>query len=852
MSDERFELQKVSATEKDSIARRGYPGGVVYPESYGYGYGQGYDAIDNSAQSEVDFTKILKEIWNSIKRHKWLIIAATVIITFIVYVEVARVRSTYTAFTQIEIRRDNASMSTPLADSDPQNVIIINTKMLMFDSRPLLEAVILENGLDKNPRFLDVAQKRSQIDTIKSIFGIEKQDEHSSDSVPANVAVSAKSAENPLKSGSDPTAENRDLDKFVRILKAGKKIDHLLNTSALKVSFKHADPEIAKTVAAALTNSFIAENLNTKLDKFKSTQDWLNRSTRSVESQVEKAEQDLNRFTQQNGIFSLDESGQDSLTLQKLKRMQDQMGQIQRDLMTKELVYTEVNEGRGMQLPQVASDPRIMAFQAKLDELKRTETQLKSDFGPAHPSVQEIDKQIATVESQLKAGISDLENRIKADYERTKKDNAELEKRLILTQSEALQKDQAAINYSVFKQKLDSAKSLYTDLLQKKNQIDLEAAQQKSNINILRPAELPQSPDGVDPVSAALLGFGGALTLSIGLAFFWDKLDTTIKSTGDVSRYAHMPTLGLIPSITNSPLKQLASIAAEKAKLSITSQSTNGNKAPVSGDFSQRFLRPSDSTRPSGDIPASDPLESGVDRVILFDDRSPVAEAYRVLRTSVLLSSGGNPPKTMLFTSGQPGEGKTTTVINTAISLAHLGASVLIIDADLRKPSTHKGFNINQSHGLSTYLSRDTDLKGLIQKLHIPNLSLLPCGPIPPNPAELISSEKMKDMLKLLTEKYDHILIDSPPLMYVTDPVILSTLVDGVVLVVHGGKSKREVVRLSRQMLDNVGAKVFGAVLNNIKSNKQPYDELGYHRYYSHYGEQERKEERVSDILKGM
>jgi capsular exopolysaccharide synthesis family protein len=847
MSDERFELQKVSPTEKDAIVRRGYTGGVLYPESYGYG--QGYDAIDNSSQDEFDFTKILKEIWGSIKRHKWLIIAATVIVTFIVYVEVSRVRSTYTAFTQIEIRRDNASMAAPLADSDPQNVVTINTKMLMFDSRSLLESVILENGLDKNPRFLDVAQKRSQIDTVKSIFGIGRSEshsaEHSSGSGVNTTTAQVKPTENTSNAAPDPTVENRQLDRYVGILKAGKKVEPMLNTSALKVSFKHTDPEIARIVAAALTKSFIKENLNIKLEKFESTQQWLNRSTRSVEAQVEKAEQDLNNFTRQNGIFSLDESGQDSLTLQKLKRMQDQIGQIQRDLMTKELAYTEVNEGRAMQLPQFASDSRITTLQTKLDDLRRTETQLKNDFGPSHPSVQEIDKQIAKVEEQLNTSVEDLKSRIRADYERTKKDATELDKLLGKTQSEALQKDQAAINYSVLKQKLDSAKALYTDLLQKKNQIDLEAAQQKSNITVLRPAELPQAPDGVDPVSAAMLGFAGAFAASIGLAFLWDKLDTTVKSTGDVSRYAHLPTLGLIPSIANRSLKQLASTVSEKSKLSISNQSNNG-KSPVSGDFSQRFLTP------SGDVAVSDALESGTDRVILFDDRSPVAEAYRVLRTSVLLSSGGNPPKTMLFTSGQPGEGKTTTVINTAISLAHLGASVLIIDADLRKPSTHKGFNINQSHGLSTYLSRDTDLDGLIQKLHIPNLSLLPCGPIPPNPAELISSEKMKDMLKLLMQKYDHILIDSPPLMYVTDPVILSTMVDGVVLVVHGGKSKREVVRLSRQMLDNVGAKVFGAVLNNIKSNRQPYDELGYHRHYSYYGEPQRNEERVSDILKGM
>jgi capsular exopolysaccharide synthesis family protein len=189
-------------------------------------------------------------------------------------------------------------------------------------------------------------------------------------------------------------------------------------------------------------------------------------------------------------------------------------------------------------------------------------------------------------------------------------------------------------------------------------------------------------------------------------------------------------------------------------------------------------------------------------------------------------------------TSGQPGEGKTTTVINTAISLAQLGASVLVVDGDLRRPSAHKMFEISQSQGLSTYLSREIELEPLIQKLQIPNLSLLPCGPVPPNPAELISSEKMKTMVRELRSKYDHILIDSPPLMNVTDPVILSTLVDGVILVVHGGRSSRQVVQRTRQELTSVGAKIFGVVLNNVDMRREGYDSYYYYsRYYGRYGD---------------
>jgi capsular exopolysaccharide synthesis family protein len=222
------------------------------------------------------------------------------------------------------------------------------------------------------------------------------------------------------------------------------------------------------------------------------------------------------------------------------------------------------------------------------------------------------------------------------------------------------------------------------------------------------------------------------------------------------------------------------------------------------------------------------------DKLVLLDSRSSVAEAYRVLRTSVLLSSVDRPPKTILITSGQPGEGKTTTVVNTAISLAQLGAKVLIVDCDLRKPAVHKVLGLGNQRGLTTLFSSGTPIERVIQKLTIANVSVLPSGPIPPNPSEMISSAKLKRMLRALEETYDHIIIDSPPLLRVTDPVILSTMVDGVVLVVHGGKSTREVVRRTRQELSLAGARIFGVVLNNVEPGHGAYEDH-YYEAYSDY-----------------
>ena len=203
--------------------------------------------------------------------------------------------------------------------------------------------------------------------------------------------------------------------------------------------------------------------------------------------------------------------------------------------------------------------------------------------------------------------------------------------------------------------------------------------------------------------------------------------------------------------------------------------------------------------------------------LIFADSRSALSEAYRQLRTSILLSTAGHPPKSLLVTSSLPSEGKTTTATNTAISLAQTGAKVLIVDADMRRPRLHSVFNISNGEGLSTLLSSestDADITRVVKIDDGTQLSLLTSGPIPPNPAELIGSDQMANLLKRLQNHYTHVVIDSPPITSFTDGVLIASMVDGVILVVHSGKSSRQVVKRSRQLLQEVGARILGVVLN--------------------------------------
>jgi succinoglycan biosynthesis transport protein ExoP len=855
MGEERTELERVPPPDEAAFARLNDVRGGYYPNDYGYRYG---DEYEQDAPSTA-----LNDLWRAIRKHKFLVIFLTVACTAFVTLETLRYRSIYSASAMVEIRRDAPLMITSNEDSDPENSVSINTKMLVFNSRPFLEDVVTKLRLNRNEKFIDVSQKRSWWETLKSLGGaLQSNAEDAAGSqelrrqpratvthageTPADARPPAY--ETAAQQGGEFAAlfvEDPELDCFVAVLERGLSIGRVKDTQALKISFTHTDPTMAAVVANGIALNFAQRNFESKTEKFTNTSGWLERSTRELEGKVKQAEQEMANYNRDHGIYST--QGQQTLTSDKLVRLHDQAMRAEMDVLLKRSLYEEVRQGRVEQLPEAFSDTKISDLQKKLNDLSVSVAQLSVSYGPENPRVTEVQQQMVKLQEQIDAGRKRLEEKIKADYERSARDEQSLRAALDHAKSEAVQQDQTAIQYNILKQNLDTAKLLYTEFLQKTNQAKLQVAEQHNNVNIIQPARIPRSPDGPGRGLAIILGGIFSLAGGVGLAFLIEYFDKSIKNVADVTRFAQLPTLGVIPSVDTKKYRGIAGRSMsdeEVARTSIAGDASADVAYSETGPFLYRFFPSLDSGRKRT---GSNSAGAKQWHLTMLDQWSSVAEAYRALRTSMLLSPAGSPPRTVLFTSGLPGEGKTTTVINTAISLAQLGASVLVIDADLRKPTTHKGFGVERAQGLSTLLSRNAEIDSAIQKLPIPNLSLLPCGPIPPNPAELISSEKMKELIATLSGRYNHILIDSPPLMYVTDPLVLSTLVDGVILVVHGGKSTRGVVRQSREMLTNIGAKLSGVVLNNVNLRYQSYSDFAYHSYYQDYGR--KGDGRASNIL---
>jgi len=742
-------------------------------------------------------------MWRAIKKRKLVIITIAVIVTSVVTVEVYRIKSTYQASTTVEIGKDSRTLirtgDTIFQTDEGDDLYFVQmamkTRIRQLQSRPLLEDVVVNLKLDQNPRLMEINSRRSIVEAIKSALGRLKAQEQWT---PPAILQTPTATSSPERSRQESTR----LAPYVDVLAANLSADPLPDTRMLVISFTHTDPVLAAEIVDNVAQVFIKRTFENKTERYTSASEWLDKSTRELKSNVEKAEKELADYSGSHNIYSSD--AKENLSVEKLTKLHGEVTRAQTERLLKQSLHEEVKAGRVAQLPDAFSDPRMNELKKRLGELAVTLSQQETTFGPKNPKVIDTKEQMAAIQKQIDDSKGSLEEKLRADYERAVRDQASLEAALNLAKAEAAQQNQASIQFNILKKNVEIANSIYAEFLNKTNQAKIQEHEQHNNTKMIDPPQVPLSPVAPNRPRTILIGFLVSLLAGVGLVLVLEYLDNTVKTVEDVSRFAQLPALSVIPAIRGRKQRALKA-------------GNNGSKRAAAGLA----------------LAKGNGFTTG--HLLALDSRSSIAEAYRVLRTSVLLSSTDKPPKTILVTSGQPEEGKTTTVINTAISLSQLGASVLIIDCDLRKPSVHRSLGVDHTVGLSTYLARRAELDDVIQKLPIPNLAVLPSGRIPPNPSEMISSARMKEMLALLAERYDHILIDSPPLLKVTDPVILSTLVDGVILVVHGGKSNREVLRRTRQELSMAGARIFGVVLNNTETHGGGYDSY----YYESYGDYE-------------
>jgi polysaccharide biosynthesis transport protein len=574
----------------------------------------------------------------------------------------------------------------------------------------------------------------------------------------------------------------------------------------VSISFDAYSPQLAADVANTAADQYISFSSENRLQGVESAKDFLKQKLREAEEELRKSEQSYNQYFSSHQIISLD-NDKGNITLDRASELNKQLVEVENERRQAEALYQRSREVAPDDLPQVLNDTMVQNIARELSKQEQELANLSAKYQPNYPAVKQVQEQVNALREQLKESKQKVVRNIETQYEVARRKEADLKIALSQSKGEAIQQNRESVELNVIKQKLDIDRKIYEDLLQRSRQAGVESEFTPSNIRKIQTAEVPIAP--VKPNKPLNIGLSIliGLALGIGLAFFIEYLNNTINSAEDVERITHLPPLGAIPSL-QSLTKRKALAYSYGARKSTALALSNGSGGPSSHEL-----------------------------VSNHDSRSSYAESYRALRTSLLLSSAEHAPRTMLITSSHPGEGKTTIVANTAISLAQTGARVIVLDGDMRRPRCHKILNTKNDVGLSTYLSRDIPLDEVIQEaVDIPNLHVLPAGPVPPNPSELLSSVKLRILLAQLQDRYDHVVIDSPPVIHVTDALIISPQVDGVALVVKSGHTPREAVVRSKQALMDVNAKVFGVVLNHVDLEREGY----YYNYnYSYYHQAE-------------
>ncbi len=749
---------------------------------------------ENSPEGEMH----LRDYWRTIRKRLWLIIGLALIVSTIAALRQAKEPDVYQARARVQV--DTESYSPALGASKGNAYYIdnsymdpeyFNTQVQILTSPSLLRRVAKTLDLEHNRTFLDgPIETRS---TIQSLLGFKqaKPVKDTKLTLPDTTGPTLTS----VTSSIDDPAEIERLTPYVDSLQGMLEVEQVKKTRLIDLRASHTDPTVATKVVNATADAFALWNLEVKTRTNSVTGTYLQKRIAELQSQIRNGEEQLLNYAQSHEILSLDAS--QNTVVERLAGLNKELLEAENDRSLAEAAYrTSLMPGAAEANAEV-SDKQVGDLKTHLSELRQKRAQLLLTDTEESPEVKDVTQQIATLEKQLEDTRGSAKKIINTNLESNYRKALDREKTLRESfseqRAETVAQNQAAINYNILKQEIETNKGLLDGLMQRSKENDVTMAGTPNNIHVVDYAAIPKGPIGPRRMQAVMLALVLAIAFGVALALFLEYLDDTLKSPSDIESGLRLPSLAIIP-IAGKPTQRFLPISRAL-------QRTNGNG-------------------------------SGPELLINASGPSLQAEAYKHLRTSILLSTAGRAPKSLLVTSSVPAEGKTTTVVNTATVLAQTGAQVLVIDADMRRPRLHQVFGLSNNDGLSAILSSDmteADVLSKINKFRDTNIYLLSSGAIPPNPAELLGSAQMRRLLDIVGETFNYIVIDSPPIASFTDGVLISSLVDGVLLVVHGGKTSRQVVKRTRQMLHEIGAKIIGVVLNKADVRSSDY-------YYYHYG----------------
>ena len=718
----------------------------------------------------------LRDYLNILRKRKVIIFSIFIIVFTVVLIKTLTTTPIYEASTRLLIEKTDASPLMPNYGYSAYDPEFLQTQAQIITSLPVAKKVVKQLNLDQTyDRY--VAGRDESGFSVNAVVGWIK----------GLYAVVAKITNNvfakPVKTFQEiEEQEISRADIIAEMIRSTVTVEPLEETKIVNVSFMSANPELALIIANATAKAYIEQLLEMKLQASEYNRKWMGTKGEEEAEKLKKAKKALNEYMKANDIVTIEDRA--TIIPQKLAQLSTELAQAETRQKELETLYAKIRKSQNnyeelATIPVIADDSVLKLIRDQILKVEQNIMEQSKKYGPKHPVMDRVNSELAILKTKRNQEIRHIIRTVKNRYELANSNTRDLREMLDNTKKEAVNLNEKFIQYEILRREIENHQNLFNALTSKADEQSITEKAQNINVWVVEKAQLPEFPSKPNRKRNILLGIIMGLFGGVGLALFLEYLDNTIKTPDDVEEKYNIPVLTTVSKIK------------DKTKT--------------------------------------------LYKLVLDEPSSAFAESFKSLRASIMLSSSDSPPKTILITSMAPKDGKTTIASNLAMAIAGSGSKVLIIDCDLRRPMLHQVFGLENKKGLSTFISGTSGIS-IIRDGLPENLSIIPSGPIPPNPSELMISKRLKDLIRSLKNKYDFIIFDTPPIISVSDTLIISKIVDASLIVTRFGKTTYEMMNHGMKQLAGIEAKVIGTVINAVDEKKSGYYYYHYNKeYYQYY-----------------